>query len=385
MDLPLYEKIYVDLFNLIKSGQLKSNERVPSEKELADQYRVSRITSKKALEKLAQMGLIERIRGKGSFVAMSLPDLAWLEQSINKDQSEVTNDDEPNGLIGVILPDFFSDWYGKKLLRSIEKRAAELKYYLIIKLTYGDQLEEEKAIQSLLQHGVAGIIVFPANGQHYNTNLLKLVLDGFPLVLIDRYLKGIPACSVTTDNKAAAQELTDYLLTLGHKNIAFISPPEEFTSSIEERLQGYISAYTQRRMVINSNYVLTELFSTLTTCQQSDELEEDEIKLKQFIQENPQITAFIACEYEIAVVIAQVLKSLGKQIPNDYAIACFDHPDRYYNGLTFTHIMQDEIKIGRTAVNLLYEQVKNNSVEVKNIIDYSLVEGKTTSTLFSKK
>lgn len=379
MDIPLYEKIFVDLFNQIKSGQLKPNNRVPSEKELAVQYHVSRITSKRALEKLAQIGLIERIRGKGSFVASSLPDFEVLEQPILQDQSNETSE-EPNGLIGLIVPDFFSEWYGKKLLQSIEKRCSEMKYNLIIKLTYGDQHEEEKAIQSLLQQGVAGIIIYPVSGQHYTANLLKLVLDGFPLVLIDRYLKGIPGCSVVTDNKAAAQELTEYLLNLGHKNIAFISPPEEYTSSIEERIQGYTAAYVQKRLGINSNYILTELFSTLTSCQQLEELEEDEIKLKQFIQENPKITAFVACEYGIALVLAQVLRSLGKQIPDDYSIACFDHPEYHYNDYFFTHIKQDEIKTGRKAVELLVEQIKNHSVEVKNIIDYSLIEGRTTSS-----
>jgi DNA-binding LacI/PurR family transcriptional regulator len=384
MDLPLYEKIYIDLFNQIKSRQLKSNDRVPSEKELANQYEVSRITSKKALEKLAQIGLIERIRGKGSFVATSLPDFAVLEQPNKEEQSEDTNE-EPIGLIGLILPDFLSEWYGKKLLHSIEKRSSEMNYNLIIKLTYGDQHKEEQAILSLLQQGVAGIIVFPVSGQHYTANLLKLVLDGFPLVLIDRHLKGIPACAVLTDNKAAGKEITDYLLNQGHRDIAFISPPEEYTTSIEERIQGYTAAYVQRRIGINSNYILTELFSTLTTCQQWDELEEDEIKLKQFIRENPQVTAFVACEYEIAIVIAHVLRTLGKQIPDDYSIACFDHPDHNYNDFIFTHIKQDEITIGLRAVDFLIEQIKDNRVAVKNIIDYSLVEGNTTTRFISEK
>lgn len=380
MELPLYEKIYVDLYNQIKYGQLKPNDRVPSEKELAYQYQVSRITSKKALEKLAQTGLIERIRGKGSFVASSLPDFALLEQPINREQSYEPSD-EPNGLIGIIIPDFFSESYGKKLLQTIEKRSSEMKYNLIIKLTYGDQHEEEQAILSLLQQGVAGIIVFPVSGEHYTASLLKLVLDGFPLVLVDRYLKGIPACSVITDNKAAALELTEYLLDQGHKNIAFISPPEEYTTSIEERIQGFTAAYVQRRIGMNSNFVLTELFSTLTNFQQLDEYEEDELKLKQFIVENPEITAFVACEYDIAVAIAHVLKNLGKQIPDDYSIVCFDHPDHLYNDFVFTHIKQEEMKMGRKAVDLLIGQINGNSVKVKNIIDFLLVEGKTTSPL----
>lgn len=386
VDVPLYEQIYNDIFNCIKSGTLKPNDRVPSEKELADQYKVSRITSKKALEKLAQTGVIERIRGKGSFVATSLPDLTTLKQPAMLDDADDADDDceETSRLFGVILPDFFSEWYGKNLLRSIEKRCSEMKYNLIIKLTYGNQDEEEKAISSLLQQGVEGIMVFPVSGQHYNVNILRLVLDGFPLVVIDRYLKGIPACAVLTDNKAAATDLTEYLLNQGHRDIAFVSPPEEFTSSIEERLQGYTSALVQRGVRLNPQYQLTELFSTLINFQQGDELEEDKIKLKQFIEQNPQLTAFVACEYEIAMVIAQVIRSFGKQIPEDYTIACFDYPDRHFEEHSFTHIKQDETKMGKKAVDLLIGQIKGQSVDAKNMIDYSLIAGKNNNSVFSK-
>ena len=44
----------------IESGRLRPGDRVPSEKELAAQFHASRITSKKALEKLALEGIIER-------------------------------------------------------------------------------------------------------------------------------------------------------------------------------------------------------------------------------------------------------------------------------------------------------------------------------------
>ncbi|WP_420489382.1 GntR family transcriptional regulator, partial [Neobacillus niacini] len=49
----------------IKQGHLMEGDRVPSEMELVEKFDVSRITSKKALDLLAQNNIIERIRGKG--------------------------------------------------------------------------------------------------------------------------------------------------------------------------------------------------------------------------------------------------------------------------------------------------------------------------------
>ncbi|XJZ26700.1 GntR family transcriptional regulator [Bacillota bacterium Lsc_1132] len=377
METSLYEKIYLNLLNKIKDGQLKPNDQVPTEKELADQYKVSRITSKKALDKLVQIGAIERIRGKGSFVSTSLPDFALLDQKNHLEQSNSLNQGL-NGVIGLIIPDFFSDYFGKKILKNIEKYCSELKFSLLIKLTYGSQEEEEEAINTMIQQRVKGIIIYPVNGQHYTTNILRLVLEGFPLVLIDRYLKGIPACTVYTDNKTAAKNLTEFLFSRGHEDIAFVSPPEEYTSSIEERIQGFIAAYSQKGIGLSPNYILTDLFSTLPTVNQSDEFFEDQIKLRKFIEDNSHVTAFIACEYEIACVLTQVLKSIGKSIPNDYAIACFDHPEWLYNETVFTHIQQNEDLIGRRAVELLLKQINGESVDIQNIIDFNLIVGNTS-------
>ena len=66
---PIYERIFETLREEILQRKYNIGDRVPSEKELADDYNVSRITSKKALEMLAEVGLIVRNQGKGSFVA----------------------------------------------------------------------------------------------------------------------------------------------------------------------------------------------------------------------------------------------------------------------------------------------------------------------------
>ena len=379
METPLYEQIFNDLLDQIKTGKLVSNGRVPSEKELAVKYQVSRITSKKSLDKLAQLGVIERIRGKGSYVANSIPDLSLLEEpELWYLSSEPV---QSKGIIGLIVPDFFSDGYGRDLLRSIEKRCSECNYNLIIKLSYGTQVEEDLAISSLIHQGVSGLIIYPVNGEHYSEGLLRLVLTKFPLVLIDRYLKGIPACSVYTDNRKASQELTNYLLDQGHRNIAFISPPEEFTSSIEERLLGFTSAFLQRGIAVNPDYLITELFSTLPSFNQSHETIEDQLKLKAFIQENPNVTAFIACEYEIAAVLIHVLKSMGKKVPEDCSIACFDHPYLPYNGLVITHIKQNEKLMGKKAVDCIINQVHSESGTSQNVIDFCLIEGNSTKEI----
>jgi GntR family transcriptional regulator len=77
--LPYYQQLYAILRDQIVSGDWKPGDMLPSEKELIEQYEISRITVRQALEKLVEEGLIYRRRGLGTFVAVP-----GIEQSLNR-------------------------------------------------------------------------------------------------------------------------------------------------------------------------------------------------------------------------------------------------------------------------------------------------------------
>lgn len=65
---PLYRQLYVRLRARIDTGDLAPGDGIPAESELMRSYGVSRITVRAALDQLVRDGLIERQRGRGSFV-----------------------------------------------------------------------------------------------------------------------------------------------------------------------------------------------------------------------------------------------------------------------------------------------------------------------------
>jgi GntR family transcriptional regulator len=67
--IPLYIQIEEELRNGIRSGELTSLDQVPSESELSERFSVSRMTARKALDRLVGDGLLFRQPGKGTFVA----------------------------------------------------------------------------------------------------------------------------------------------------------------------------------------------------------------------------------------------------------------------------------------------------------------------------
>jgi len=365
MDTPLYEQLYMHIVHEIHEGKLKSGDRVSSEKELAERFGVSRITSKKALEKLAEAGVIKRIQGKGSYVTDVPPSNLELMRQLEERAGALIHAQE-RPLIGLIIPGF-SDEYGLKLLQAMEKQSAKHQCDLLIKRTGGSKEEEEHAIQLFVNLGIKGLIVTPVHGTHYNAELIRLVLGKFPIVLVDRYLKGIPVCSVYTDNRTAAQDLTLHLISKGHHNIAYLSPPVENTSALEDRLLGYTLAFTRDGFKLNQDYCLTNITGTRT-----GSWSEDSKMLRSFLEQNTDVKAFVVSEFLVATMLAQVISAMGKQL-EAYDIVCFDSLNDYLGKPIFTHIQQDEQRMGEEAVDLLMSQLYGETVPEQRIIDHRMI------------
>jgi GntR family transcriptional regulator len=65
---PLYQQLYTILRSQIEFGQLQAGDVLPTEETLTTTYHISRVTARKALQQLADEGLLVRKPGKGTFV-----------------------------------------------------------------------------------------------------------------------------------------------------------------------------------------------------------------------------------------------------------------------------------------------------------------------------
>jgi DNA-binding transcriptional regulator YhcF (GntR family) len=67
---PVYRQIIEQITRLIRSGTLKPGDKIPTERELAEQLGVARGTVKKAYDELSRSQFLESIPGRGSFVSI---------------------------------------------------------------------------------------------------------------------------------------------------------------------------------------------------------------------------------------------------------------------------------------------------------------------------
>jgi DNA-binding LacI/PurR family transcriptional regulator len=362
---PVYKRIYNDFLEKISSGTLKVGDRLPSEAELCKIYKVSRITSKRALDILADNGYISKQPGKGSFVIGSSP---------NSDDKQV---DSPK-TIGLVIPDF-SDSFGTRLIYGIEERCTALGYQFILRRTRDQIKDEEEAINAL--SNVTGILLLPIHGEFYNPEILKLILNKRPLVFVDRKMRGLAAPTVSSDNIKAGEEGIEYLLNLGHRNIAFFSMPVSYTSTVEDRRQGFIQGFAKNDLHYNLSYFCQNLSNLWNWPFFSQEKIKEDVEIAaKHLKKFPEISAAFTVEYSIALIVKAAAESLNKRIPKDFSIITFDSPSNLTEIPLFTHLCQDEYTIGKEAVDTLHRILTDNASFLGDdiLIPTRLVTGTST-------
>lgn len=378
MEKPAYKIAFDYICSKIADGKLKKGDRVPSENELSELFGVSRITSKRALDTLAERGIIVRKQGKGSFVGCdSLPDLPEESSSIHNPEGSVL---EPKArMLGMILPDF-ADSFGMELIAGFEKACFEQGCHFVLKRSYGSRELETQAIESMIELGVSGIGIMPLHGEFYNTAILQLILDGFPVVIMDRHYPGINSCFVGTDNIGSAKTAVRSLIDGGHRSIAFLSPPVQDNSALRGRIQGMQQAFDEAGLTPDESLWFDQISSTLPLKNKPQAVEANIHVLRKHFESHPEITAVFAAEYNIALIAKKTVQGMGLRVPEDISIICFDSPGRMDNMHEFTHIKQDERGIARYAVNKLVNFQGENAYSFF-LLDGKLVHGRSTREL----
>ena len=110
---PIYEQVADQIKTLIRNGELKENDNLPSVRTLSKELRISALTVKKAYDYLESEGFTVTVHGKGTYVAATNTELlleeqkkeleADLEQAIQKGRLCCISDDDIKSLFELIL------------------------------------------------------------------------------------------------------------------------------------------------------------------------------------------------------------------------------------------------------------------------------------------
>ncbi len=215
-----YQKVKEILAGEIERGKYGLGGRLPSEKQLAEEFEVSIITIRQAVEALARDGYVQKIQGSGTYVRHLRPAI----------QRKVW---------AFVVPNLKHAWY-PPVAEGIEEVARAAGIQLTVA---GTDLEEDpgETIRRLVAMGAEAFAVAPSFERRSDaTPLLELAMAGIPFVFVGDYLEDVEAPRVLWDYAGGARLATEHLLSYGHRRIAFVSHPASHSS--ERMWAGYREA-----------------------------------------------------------------------------------------------------------------------------------------------
>lgn len=249
------------------------------------------------------------------------------------------------------------------LLRSIERDLSLKNYYLMTKT-----VTNEAEFQNICDNwNLAGLIVYGVfEGSFFN----KLSQSKIPCIFIDSYIANNSCYNVGLEDYKGGYNATKYLISKGHKQIAFVSPIIFDTGVVHERFMGYKDALKDFGIDFNQNNVLQ--VSTLSSG----------IALGEKIAQRNDITAVFATADLLALGIMAGLQHKGKKVPEDISVMGFD--DIFESHLfvpALTTVRQDVRKKAQSAVNNLIDVIEGKEVEKNTILPIQIFERDSVKTI----
>ena len=347
--LPLYLNIKNYLLKQIQES-LAIGDRLPTEAEIMEQFHVSRITVTKALKELKEEGYIVRYPSKGSFVASK----DSYTKELNIPDSKDTLSGTAYSDIMCMLP-YFSDQFSLNIINGITSILPPRQYNIHMVQSRTHQ-KEDYLLKKCFQSDCKGLILFPVDQIYYSNQLLRMKLNNYPMVLIDRILPGIDTNYVAIDNVYAGKIAFEHLFMLGHRNLLFITHTSKDVQTVKSRIKGLWQVSEESGLLPSCIHIEENL-----DIHKPFNISADYIAR---VLAEKHITAVICCESKTCLYMYSLLCELGLKVPKDISMISFDNPTNDISDFNFfTHIDQHEYLMGQYAGKILLKMLENGQLE----------------------
>ena len=254
--------------------------------------------------------------------------------------------------IGVIVPDIENPTFSEAI-RVIED-VAYREGYRVLLCNSEDQPEKQRAyLETLVDERVEGIILVPfiSDGRD-----VSAVIDrGVPLVAFDRPVADPRADAVLGDDLDTCRRATDYLIEMGHREIAFISGIVELKPGAD-RLAGYEAAMRKHGL---TEHVVSGGFKTEGG--------------------RAAMTSLLACERGMsAVIVSNNMMTIGAlrairdhevRVPDELSVIVINDP-------WWTELLDPPLtafafpvrRMAEAAVDLLFERIDGTRTQTKCVV-----------------
>lgn len=265
-------------------------------------------------------------------------------------------------VIAVLLPDISNPFFSL-LARGVESLAFENGYSTLICDSCHSLGKESRYLDILLQEGVDGVVFVPV-GEPDRSKLERLTRQGIHVVVADRRVDGFPTVEAT--NAAGSFDLTNHLLALGYRRIAYLAGPRE-VSTAEDRLAGFRQAMSAAGL-------------EPVTVRRGDFTYESGFMHTREILAGPPVDLVLAGNDLMAIGAIRAAAAAHLRVPEEIGVAGFDHvPWAALLVPELTSVRVPCYEMGQEAMSLLVHCLRDATGQASSkVLDTERVDGAST-------
>ena len=265
--------------------------------------------------------------------------------------------------IGIFLPNTFNQ-FQRQLFSEIAYNLEELGYYSSFFFVNTDSEGEKACLNKLKSERVDGVIVLQEIELIEFRDYLKK--NEIPTVLVT-FESGDweNASSIHIQDEVAAKVVVNYLIELGHKDIAMLGSRKH--SFGVERERGYKKALKEANLQFNKELSINiEAYNVVAGSN----------AIKELLKKKIPFSAIFAHTDELAFGAIRELLDNGIRVPEDVSVVGIDDIEySSYTSPSLTTIRQPLEEMGKLTVTILHNHISGKSLSYeKNLLPISLIK-----------
>ena len=268
-------------------------------------------------------------------------------------------------LIGIVVPQtegsrlMFQNNFYAEILGSIEFHARQNGYHIIISATDAN----ESYLRLARERNLDGIIVI---GMYPDEFYRQMKESHIPIVLVDSYCNDHYYHNIRINDAYGSYLATRYVLSKGHRNMAFFSGQLKENGVMKKRLAGYRDALSEYGIPFDRRYVFEGKIDYASGIDAAERL----------LSSRVPATAVVAAADILAIGAMKGFYERGVRVPEDISVMGFDDLEiSQYLAPGLSTIRQEISQKGEKAVELLINNIKEpNLTKQEQILPVKLVE-----------
>jgi GntR family transcriptional regulator, arabinose operon transcriptional repressor len=282
-----YSEVKSRVRQAIAVGRYKPNDKLPSDHDLATEFRTSRLTVHRALRELAGEGLIHRSPRRGTLVADPKTSIV--------------------GMAALMLPDSLSS-RATEWVSALGEDLLNAGISLVPYICHGSVARARQIASLLVRNPVLGVILVPPTYEDSLEIITIFKEAGMPVVVEGKFdLPGVDVSYVSTNHRQGGRILAEHLVKVGHRRLAIVTGSH--TQDVAERCEGFNEVAARAHCPVGKESIFEVTYFS-----------EIPYVVRELMSRPDRPSAIFGVNDEYAAEVMVALADLGFKVPGDCAV-----------------------------------------------------------------